>query len=124
MKLTNKDASGYLYGQVITDNKESNGKEYSIYINRYVDASSGETPRDLPGFNLLGWIGLNSKEILESLKTAIPYHSIHFKKSYQVAVIVNTSTMEMRIFSQKHSLELNNNTIETEEFSFNNLLKS
>ena len=123
MKLTNHEASGYMYGRVIKEASVSNGREFNIYINRYVDASNGEAPRDLPGFNLLGWIGLNDKEILESLKTAVPYHSRHFRRSFQVAVIVNTSTLEMRIFSKKHSFELNNNTIETEEFSFNNLLK-
>ncbi len=120
--ISNNPAVGSFYGKVIVVKSEKGGQEYHIYITRYVEVSNGEAPRDIPGYSLLGWLSLNNQEIFESLKIALPYHDIHFKKPFQVAVVVNTGTAEMRVFSQKHNLEMNNNIIETEEFNLSNLI--
>jgi len=114
-------ASGYFYGrisQIHTDGQP----EYQVFIDRFVEMIPGDTPRVIPGFQLLGALYLLDQEIFESLKKVLPKHQDIFKEAYQVCVIVNISTGELRIFSRKHSLEMNNNVIETEEFNLNDLV--
>ncbi|MCK5821085.1 MAG: hypothetical protein KAH17_04335 [Bacteroidales bacterium] len=117
LKESNQIASGFFYGQAEVIKDETGQQEFKLSVNRYIAAVNGESPREIPGVTLLGWLNLGSPEIFESLKSALPYHKKNFPKAHQISVIVNTSTSEFRIFSQKHNLELNNNTIETEEFN-------
>ena len=75
----------------------------------------------MPGSQLVGWIKFDENEIFESLKTAIPYHTDVFKAAHHIAVLVNSQTNETRFFSRKSTMEMNNNTIETEEFNLDSL---
>jgi len=115
-------ANGFFYGQVWSVfNEEDVQVGYEIFIEKLAITSTSENPRELPGSVLLGWLMFDRAEIFESLKKAIPYHNEVFTSSHQMAVLINSQTDELRIFSRKHSLEMNNNTIETEEFNLSSL---
>ncbi|MEA1875972.1 MAG: hypothetical protein U9N86_03835 [Bacteroidota bacterium] len=120
-KESNQIAAGFFYGRVEVLKDDSGQQEFKLLVNRFILAINGEPPREIPGVSLLGWLNLGDQEIFENLKIAFPYHKKYFPKAHQVTMIVNTLTSEFRIFSQKHNLELNNNLIETEEFSLNDL---
>lgn len=120
-KDSNQIAAGFFYGQVEVVKDDSGQQEFKLLVNRFILAINGESPREIPGVILLGWLNLGDQEIFENLKIALPYHKKYFPKAHQVTMIVNTLTSEFRIFSQKHNLELNNNLIETEEFNLNDL---
>ncbi|GEM_PF-6979814 len=124
LKLLSNVAAGYFYGNVETTNSSNGKDEYIVFINRFVEVTNGDLPREIPGSNLIGWLYFGDTEASESLKEAIPYHENNFSESYQVCVLVNISTNELRVFSRKHSLEMNNNVIETEEFNLLNLILS
>jgi len=118
-------ANGFFYGEAWTiKNDDQDQLAFEIFINKFAVASNSENPRDLPGFDLLGWLRFEASEIFESLKQAIPYHTEVFNSPYQLAVFVNTQTNELRFFSRKHTMEMNNNTIETEEFNLGSLIES
>lgn len=122
MALGNQVARAFLYGKSEQVQASKNGQEYILYVTRFVEARNGEAPRDLPGLTLLGWLHLTNSEIFDALKTVLPYHDQVFPKPNQVAVIIHTTTKELRVFSQKHNLEMNNSIIETEEFNLDHLL--
>ena len=116
-------ANGFFYGEVWPyENEASDKRGYEVFVRKLAVANNSENPREIPGSDLLGWIKYDSAEIFESLRQAIPYHEEVFKAPFQFSVMVNTQNSELRIFSRKHSLEMNNNTIETEELNLNSLV--
>ncbi|MCD6346267.1 MAG: hypothetical protein J7L96_02480, partial [Bacteroidales bacterium] len=122
MGLSPNMVAGFFYGAVESQMNNQGTLEYEVYISRYVEVSNGDMPREIPGFKLIAWLSLASKEIYDSLKDAIPFHLKYFPEPYQICVLVNISTNELRIFSRKHSLEMNNNIIETEELNLLDLI--
>ncbi len=116
-------ANGFFYGEVWTiRNDDLDQVAYEVFINKLTIVSNRENPRDLPGSDLLGWLKYDTNEIFESLKQAVAFHNEIFNLPYQLAVLINTQTDELRFFSRKHSREMNNNTIETEEFNLSSLI--
>ena len=116
-------ANGFFYGQVWSVlNEDDVQVGYEIFVEKLALTSTSENPRELPGSVLLGWLMFDRGEIFESLKKAIPYHNEVFTSPHQMAVLINTQTDELRFFSRKHSLEMNNNTIETEEFNLSSMV--
>jgi hypothetical protein len=119
----NYQVVGYLYGEVVpqpvADGKTS---EYEVYVDRFMELNNELTPRELPGFTLLGWWGQSDVDVMTYLANAVKYHEQTFRDSHQLACLVNPATGELRIFTRKHSLEMNNSTIETEEYQLNSLL--
>lgn len=116
-------ANGFFYGEVWPIfNEEGEPTGFEVYIDKLVVASNSENPRELPGSKLLGWLKFDKSEIFESLKIAIPYHNEVFPSAHQLALLINTQTDELRFFSRKHSMEMNNNTIETEEFNLSTMV--
>ncbi len=123
--VSGQKANGFLYGEIwnIENGDEDISQvSFEVFINKFVLATSSENPRELPGSELLGWVKFDENEIFESLKSAIPYHEEIFKSPFQICTLLNSNTSEIRFFSRKHNLEMNNNTIETEEFNFEALI--
>jgi hypothetical protein len=114
---------GYVYGKVATkpslDGKPS---EYEIYILRFIELANELTPREIPGLVLLGWWGQANVDVINYLQSAIDYHEQIFQEPFQISCLVNPATGELRIFTRKHSLVMNNSTIETEEYQLKTLL--
>jgi hypothetical protein len=114
---------GYLYGTVRTlpaaDGKVS---EFEVFIDRFIELSNETAPRDLPGFTLIGWWGQASVDVIHYLQDAVDFHEQSFREPHHISCLVNPTTGELRIFTRKHSLEMNNSTIETEEYSIKSLL--
>lgn len=114
---------GYLYGTVaVMPAVEGKANEYEVFVDRFIELSNELTPRDLPGLLLIGWWGQANVDVMNYLQTAVDYHEQLFRESYQISCLVNPSSEELRIFTRKHSLEMNNSTIETEEYSLKSLL--
>jgi hypothetical protein len=114
---------GYLYGKVTTRTlPEGKGNEYEVYVDRFIELTNEPFPRELPGSLLLGWWGQAQVDILTYLHLAIAFHEQTFPEHYQMACLANPATGELRIFTRKHSLEMNNSTIETEEYTLNSVL--
>jgi hypothetical protein len=114
---------GYLYG---TEEAESatEGKmpRLSIYVDRFIELTNEATPREIPGYRLLGWWGQSKAEIFTYLPAAISFHQQSFRENYQVACLVNSNTRELRIFTRKSNREMNNSVVETEEFNLSQLV--
>lgn len=114
---------GYLYGWVKTlPAPEGKANEYEVFIDRFIELSNETTPRDLPGFSIIGWWGQANVDVINYLQDAVDYHEQTFRDAFQIACLVNQATGELRIFTRKHSLEMNNSTIETEDYSIKSLL--
>jgi len=114
---------GYLYGTAAAmPAVEGKANEYEVFVDRFIELSNELTPRDLPGLSLIGWWGQANVDVMNYLQTAVDYHEQLFREAYQISCLVNPSTGELRIFTRKHSLEMNNSTIETEEYSLMSLL--
>ena len=124
-RAASQKANGFLYGEVFKLLDKEGDKprvELEIFISKFTLATSNENPRELPGSELLGWLRIDNEEIFETLKIAIPFHEEVFKSPFQVCALLNSNTSEIRFFSRKHNLEMNNNTIETEEYNLNSLI--
>lgn len=114
---------GFLYGKVVALGAEEGPPgEFEVYVDRFIELNNELTPRDLPGLLLIGWWGQAHVDVMNYLQTAVDYHERSFREAYQISCLVNPSTGELRIFARKHSLEMNNNTIETEEYQLKSLL--
>ncbi|TSA34415.1 MAG: hypothetical protein D4R64_11905 [Porphyromonadaceae bacterium] len=114
---------GYLYGTaVVQPIAEGKTNEYEVFVDRFIELSNELTPRDLPGLSLIGWWGQANVDVMNYLQNAVDYHEQSFREAYQISCLMNPSTGELRIFTRKHSLEMNNSTIETEEYSLKSLL--
>ncbi|MCX6224586.1 MAG: hypothetical protein NTV01_07530, partial [Bacteroidia bacterium] len=114
---------GYLYGKAeVRPGSDGKTNEYEVFVDRFIELSNELTPRELPGFSLIGWWGQANVDVMNYLQQAVDYHEQSFREAYQISCLVNPSTGELRIFSRKHSLEMNNSTIETEEYSLKGLL--
>lgn len=114
---------GYLYGTATAlPTMEGKANEYEVFVDRFIELSNELTPRDLPGLSLIGWWGQANVDVMNYLQTAVDYHEQQFREAYQISCLVNPSSGELRIFTRKHSLEMNNSTIETEEYSLKSLL--
>lgn len=110
---------GYLYGSTAAGSGK-NG-ETDLFVDRFAELSNEAAPREIPGFSLIGWWGQGRSDVFNFINTAINYHEQFFRENFQVACLMNSLTGELRIFSRKHDLSMNNNTIETEEFNFHSL---
>lgn len=114
---------GYLYGKVVTKpTEEGKSDDYEVFASRFIEIANELAPRDLPGLTLLGWWGQSNVDVMNYLHSAIEYHERLFKDAYHFSCLVNPVTGELRIFTRKHSLEMNNSTIETEEYQLKSLL--
>ncbi|MFA5815031.1 MAG: hypothetical protein WC865_05375 [Bacteroidales bacterium] len=114
---------GYLYGtDVARPIAEGKTNEYEVFVDRFIELSNELTPRDLPGLSLIGWWGQANVDVMNYLQNAVDYHEQSFREPYQISCLVNPSMGELRIFTRKHSLEMNNSTIETEEYALKSLL--
>jgi len=114
---------GYLYGKVITKpSVQSKPAEFDVFIDRFIELRNETAPRDIPGLTLIGWWGQANIDVMNYLNSAVDYHEKIFKEAFQIACLVNPGTGELRIFTRKHTLEMNNSTIETEEYSIAALL--
>lgn len=114
---------GYLYGTA-ESRAGTDGKiiEYEVFVDRFIELNNESAPRELPGFMLLGWWGQSNVDVINYLQQAVDYHELSFREAFQVSCLVNTASGELRIFTRKHSLEMNNSTIETEEYELMSLL--
>jgi hypothetical protein len=110
---------GYLYGSSTAG--EGKSGEAEVFVERFVELSNEAAPRGIPGFSLVGWWGQGRSEVFNSIIPAINYHEQFFREPYQVACLMNSVSGELRVFSRKHDLSMNNNIIETEEFDFKSL---
>lgn len=114
---------GYLYGRASAQPAAvGKGFEYEVFIDRFIELSNELSPRDLPGLSLIGWWGQAHVDVMVYLQNAVDYHEQSYREAYQISCLMNPSTGELRIFTRKHSLEMNNSTIETEEYSLKSLL--
>lgn len=114
---------GYLYGKVVTRSAQDNRPdEFDVYVSRFIELANESAPRELPGLALVGWWGQAHIDVMNYLYSAVGYHEKTFREAHQFACLVNPTTGELRIFTRKHSLEMNNSTIETEEYQLNSLL--
>ena len=114
---------GYLYGKVIPKPAtDGNPGEYDVIVSRFIELANEMAPRDLPGLTVVGWWGQSNVDVINYLHSAIEYHERVFREAYHFSCLVNPITGEMRVFTRKHSLEMNNSTIETEEYQLNTLL--
>ncbi|MDD4644987.1 MAG: hypothetical protein PHY99_03265, partial [Bacteroidales bacterium] len=93
-----------------------------VFVDRFIELRNESTPRELPGYTLIGWWGQAKVDILNYVQSAVDFHEEVFREAYQISCLMNPVTEELRIFSRKHSLEMNNSTIETEEYSIKSLL--
>lgn len=119
----NYQVVGYLYGTMASISlPEGKGTEYEVFIDRFIELSNELTPRDLPGLLLLGWWGQAKLDVMNYIQNAVNYHEQSFRESYQISCLANPSSGELRILTRKHSLEMNNSTIETEEYELKSLL--
>ena len=115
---------GFLYGTIhADDSKQTAGLDCHLVITRFIDSRNGSTPREIPDYQLLGWWGYGNAEIQDYLPEAIPYHEKYFRESHQLFALHNSASGEIRVFSRKNNLEMNNSIIETEEFNFRQLNK-
>jgi len=114
---------GYLYGSYVASAKQD-GKsdEYEVFIDRFIELNNELTPREIPGLSLIGWWGQAKVDVMTYVQSAADYHEQSYREPYQISCLVNPSTGELRILTRKNSLEMNNSTIETEEYALNSLL--
>lgn len=114
---------GYLYGACLpVEDPDRNLNQYSVFVDRFVEIANESSPREIPGYTLLGWWGQGKSEIFTYLPSAISYHEQFFREPYQMCCLVNTTTGELRIFTRKTDLSMNNSVIETEEFNLSRLV--
>ncbi len=114
---------GYLYGACQTsEDPDRKLSQYTVYVDRFLEIANETTPREIPGYTLLGWWGQGKSEIFTYLPSAISYHEQFFREPYQMCCLVNVVTGELRIFTRKKDLTMNNNVIETEEFNLSLLV--
>ncbi len=114
---------GYLYGTAAAmPAAEGKANEYEVFVDRFIELSNELSPRDLPGLSLIGWWGQANVDVMNYLHNAVDYHDQSFREAWQISCLMNPSTGELRIFTRKHSLEMNNSTIETEEYALKSLL--
>jgi hypothetical protein len=114
---------GYIYGKVATKpSPDGKPSEFEVYILRFIELANELTPREIPGLVLLGWWGQANVDVINYLQSAIDYHEQIFQEPFQISCLVNPTTGELRIFTRKHSLVMNNSTIETEEYQLKSLL--
>jgi hypothetical protein len=114
---------GYLYGSAeIQPAADGRGNEFEVFVDRFIELSNELTPRELPGLKLVGWWGQANVDVMHYLPSAISYHEQTFQDAWQISCLVNPTAGDLRIFTRKHSLEMNNNTIETEEYELKSLL--
>ena len=119
----NYQVVGYLYGKVVSHSPQDNKPdEFDVYVSRFIELANELTPRELPGLALVGWWGQSHVDVMNYLYSAVGFHEKTFREAYHFACLVNPITGELRIFTRKHSLEMNNSTIETEEYQLNSLL--
>jgi len=104
---------GYLYGSEESD---------TIFIDRFIEIGNETAPREIPGYQLLGWWGQSKAEIFTYLAAAISFHQQNFKENFQVACLVNSNSKELRVFTRKTNHEMNNSVVETEEFNLSQLV--
>ncbi|MFH0762119.1 MAG: hypothetical protein V2A67_11515 [Bacteroidota bacterium] len=114
---------GYLYGAYQpSEDPDRKLNQFDIFVERFVEIANESSPRDIPGYTLLGWWGQGKSEIFTYLPSAISYHEQLFREPYQICCLVNALTGEIRIFTRKMDLTMNNNVIETEEFNLSQLV--
>ncbi len=114
---------GYLYGSFnSTGATEPKSMQYDLFVDRFIEPTNETTPREIPGLTLLGWLSQGKSEIFTYLPAAISFHTQYFREPYQIACLSKLPEGELRVFSRKSSLEMNNSIIETEEFNLRQLL--
>ena len=114
---------GYMYGRVVPlPSPDGRQTDYEVYIERFIEITNELAPRELPGLMLLGWWGQSRVDVISYLQSAIDFHGKTFREPFQVCCLANQITGELRVFTRKHSLEMNNSTIETEEYTVSGLL--
>ncbi len=119
----NYQVVGYLYGRVVnrssTDGKQG---DYELFIDRFIELANEIVPREIPGLVIAGWWGQSRTDVINYLQSAIDYHEQTFREPHQICCLANPATGELRVFTRKHSLVMNNSTIETEEYTVSGLL--
>ncbi|MCD6332811.1 MAG: hypothetical protein J7L89_06020 [Bacteroidales bacterium] len=116
--------TGFLYGSVREFSPPAaRRKGYEVIVTRFVEAVNGGSPREIPGYHLLGWWGQGAREIQDFLNAALTYHEPLFTAPYHFFCLSNSQNGELRIFSRNHQMSLNRNLIDTEELNTNTLLK-
>jgi|GEM_PF-1336063 len=114
---------GYLYGAFKQgSDAEAKSGYFNLFVDRFIELTNEPSPRDLPGYTLLGWWGQGKTEIFSYLPEAIAYHEQNFGEPYQICCLVNALTGELRVFTRKTDLGMNNNVIETQEFNLSRLV--
>jgi hypothetical protein len=114
---------GYLYGACQrSEDPDPRLSQHTVYVDRFLEIANESSPREIPGYTLLGWWGQGKSEIFTYLPSAISYHEQFFREPYQMCCLVNTLTGELRVFTRKKDLTMNNNVIETEEFNLSLLV--
>jgi hypothetical protein len=114
---------GYLYGACEPfEDQDRILNQFIVFVDRFVEIANETSPREIPGYTLLGWWGLGKSEIFTYLPSAISYHEQLFREPCQMCCLVNSLTGEIRIFTRKMDLTMNNNVIETEEFNLSQLV--
>ena len=70
----------------------------------------------------MGWFGFDDCELFELIEPALKIQEREFKEKWQLAFLLNRTNNELRIFSRRKSLEMNNNVIETNELNLKEII--
>jgi len=120
LKFQKSRIAGFFYGKVSEEEVRNNGgtkKEYSVLIEEYIESDPGNIPSKTSGFHLMGWLAFDDCELFELIEPALIIHEKEFNEKWQLSFLLNRNNNELRIFSRRQNLEMNNNVIETNEFN-------
>jgi len=124
-RLKKSKIAGFLYGNVYEKEVDRSGgakKEYDVVIEELIESGPGNLPSKTSGYNLMGWFGFDDCEIFELIEPALEIQENEFKDKWHLAFLLNRTNNELRIFSRRKSLEMNNNIIETNELSLKEMI--
>ncbi|MFC2096977.1 hypothetical protein ACFLSI_01455 [Bacteroidota bacterium] len=131
-KIINKKGSGllknriagFLYGNVTEVEHKVNKTttiEYNIVIEEFIESGPENSPSKTSGFYLMAWFGFDNCEMLELIEPALELHEKEFHENWQFVMLLSKKNNEIRMFSKKQSLEMNNNIIETNELNLRDM---
>ena len=116
--------AGFLYGNV-TELKPKDNKndsiEYNVVIEEFIESTPANIPSKTSGFNIMAWFGFDNCEMLELIEPALELHEKEFHEDWQFVMLLSKKNSEIRMFSKKQSLEMNNNIIETNELNLRDM---
>ncbi|MDD4646399.1 MAG: hypothetical protein PHY99_10475, partial [Bacteroidales bacterium] len=87
---------GFLYGKaILQSSSEGKSNEYKVFVDRFIELRNESTPRELPGYTLIGWWGQAKVDILNYVQSAVDFHEEVFREAYQISCLMNPVTEEL-----------------------------